>query len=478
MTASRVNAIAIAVFGTAVALACVSLAIRLSFVSELPNEGWNAIHAVHAFSRELYPDPSRGIINNYPPLWAYLTGALAKMFGDPIFPGRVVAAFSGLALAPVTYALARRLQASAAGALIAAGWLVIVLTVQFEAQFGNAEPNLIAALLMLTGALLAVSAQTRGMVVASALVMVAAGLFKHNPIGFPFATAIWLLLYRRRLLLPWLLTGVGAAAIALAALYAGYGSAFLANITVPRELTVSRLFTNLAQSWRAVVPLAGLAWLVAHARRQGRLADERIGFVLLAVAGGLLEILLFGGALGVSINIAFTLMIASALALALFWTRLQQAMPERWSVHALVAALLLLRALVNTGGEVWRPVFEREARQELAQQESHLIALRDALKSLPGPVACEFMSVCLWAGHASAVDLWKLRHERTLARIVDRDAVLRRIAGGEFAAVMLFGRFADGNLPGLGAALQACCGEPRVIGDATLLLRRDLAQPP
>lgn len=479
MTASRINAITIAILGAVVALACVSLALRLSMLSELPNEGWNAIHAAHAFSRELYPDPSRGIINNYPPLWAYLTGALAQVFGDPIFPGRAIAAASGLALAPAIYALARRLQASVAGALIAAGWLAVVLMVQFGAQFGNAEPNLVAALLMLVGALCALAARGRRLAVASALVMVTAGLFKHNLIGLPIATAAWLLLYRRRLLLPWLVAGAGAAAAALAALYAGYGSAFVANIAAARELTATRLFTNLAQSWRAVVPLAGLAWLVVRARRQSGRVDEPLGFVLLAVAGGFLEILLFGGALGVSINVAFTLIIASALALALFWTRLQQAMPRRRGLHASVAALLLLRALVNSGEDVWRPLFDRETRQQLAQMQSQHKALRDALKRLPGPVACEFLSVCLWAGHASAVDLWKLRHERTLARIVDREAVLRRIAGGEFAAVTLFGRFAgeDGNLPGLAGALEACCGAPRFVGHSTLFVRRGIDPP-
>ena len=78
--------------------------------------------------------------------------------------------------------------------------------------------------------------------------------------------------------------------------------------------------------------------------------------------------------------------------------------------------------------------------------------------AIPGPVACEALSLCVWAGHVSDVDLWKLRHETTLAPTVDPAAVVARIARGDYAAVALFGRVADGgadgNLPGLFAALE------------------------
>lgn len=469
---SRIGAVTLALLAVAAGVAFASLALRLPLFSELPNEGWNGIHAMHAFSRQLYPDPAQGIVNNYPPLWAYLTGALARVFGDPIFPGRVVAAASGLAVVLLTFMLARMLQASRAAALIAAGWLATALAVQFSAQFGNAEPNLTAAAFMLAGALLALRAQTRGAVVGSALLMVAAGLFKHNLIALPFAVGLWLACCRRRLLASWLLAGAGAAVAAVAALYAGYGSAFIANMTVPRTLSLDRLGTNLALASRAVVPLAAFGWLLA---RRPRPLDGSTVFVLLAIAGGILEIVVFGGALGVSLNIAFDLMIASALALGLAWTWLERAAPKREPALALLAALLMLRILVSAADDVWRPVFDPTWRARLQAHSEAARSMRDLLRRVPGPLACEHLSICLWAGHASALDLWKLRHERTLAAVVDRNAVLRRIAAGEFTAVTLFGTPPgdDGNLPGLAAALQACCGAPFYIAGSTVFLRRN-----
>jgi hypothetical protein len=125
-----------------------------------------------------------------------------------------------------------------------------------------------------------------------------------------------------------------------------------------------------------------------------------------------------------------------------------------------VAAFLVLAVTVRAAvslAQVPLP-FDAQARAERAIEVESLIAMRQRLAAISGPVACEALSLCVWAGHVSDVDLWKLRHEATLAPTVDAAAVVARIARGDYAAVVLLGRVADagddGNLPGLAAALD------------------------
>jgi len=102
------------------ALGLVAVVLRLPLTIELPNEGWNAIHAMRAFGPALYPNPHDGIVNNYPPLWHYLTGALFIAFGDPIIPGRVVALAAYAAIVAAVVALARALGATSTASALAA----------------------------------------------------------------------------------------------------------------------------------------------------------------------------------------------------------------------------------------------------------------------------------------------------------------------------------------------------------------------
>jgi hypothetical protein len=253
-----------------------------------------------------------------------------------------------------------------------------------------------------------------------------------------------------------------------------YGEGIVAGLMMPRVLSVARLATNLAHIGRGVVPIIGFLWLISVVRR----FDAANGFVALALGGAVLEIVLFGAALGVSINIAFDLMIASALALALTWDRLCALVPPAWQsrLRALFATLLVLRLVLGFPNQTLQLVFDANVRAQQRAQAASLGLLRDRLRAVAGPVACEHLAVCVWAGHASALDLWKLRFERTLHPINDPDEVVRRIGRGEFAAITLFGRFSgpadDRSLPGLADALSACCGPPIYFDSSTLFLRR------
>src|ERR1700739_1692769 len=73
------------------ALAC-KVGTRFSFNV---NEGWNAYWAKAAWSgADLYPPLDGGRLNNYLPLWFYLTGALGALIGDNVRAGRALAAIA------------------------------------------------------------------------------------------------------------------------------------------------------------------------------------------------------------------------------------------------------------------------------------------------------------------------------------------------------------------------------------------------
>jgi hypothetical protein len=472
MTDNRIGMAAVSMLCMLAALGLVPVVLELPLVVELPNEGWNAIHAMHAFDPSLYIDPRDGIINNYPPLWAYLTGALFIAFGDPIVPGRIVGLAAFAATVAAVFTLARGLGSTRIASLLAASWLAATFTSFFSV--GSSEPQMLASACVVSAAAMIVQSGSPRIIAGAALLMLLGGGFKHSVIALPLAIGAWLSIYRWPLFRVWLVVAVCGCGAAMAALMSGYGMNIITNLTVPRVLSLVRLGTNLALSFKAIVPLAAFGWLLARAPWP---LEPALGFVALALAGGFLEILLFGGALGVSMNIAWDLMIASAVAFAVVWDRAGAQAPG-WAPRLRLALVLAVSARLVPGFPVdgLRLVLDRHARSQFYDQTADLVELRDRLRALSGPVACEHLSICAWAGHASRIDLWKLRFERTLHPIVDTEQVLSEIARGQFAAVTLFGRHEgpanDGNLPGLTATLNACCDAPVYFGMSTLYLRR------
>jgi hypothetical protein len=445
---------------------------RIGFFLEEPNEGWNATHALHAFDHDLYPPPGSFIINNYPPLWFYLMGLLYRGFGDPIFPGRVVAllAFAGTAIA--IFALVRRLGASLTASLASALSCVATMAGLFDGWVGLAEPQMLAHALVTIGAAMLVGTRSRGTAAAAAVVMVLGGLTKHTVIALPLASAVWILAYRRDLGFAFLGTALLAAGSAVLVLLAGYDGAFIYNATYPRLLSMRHLATNLASTSRALVPIAAYA---AVAWTRPRQKDPALAFAGLSIAAGFVTILAFGSALGVSSNISFDLLIAGSIAVGMIWDRLDRitSVNKAELLRLAFAGTLAARVAIGMSFAQVAPILDPAGQQRSADMSATLRSLRDGLAHVPGPVACETLSLCAWAGHPSAVDLWKFRHERTLSLPQDKRALLLAIGRGDFAAVVFMGRLSgpqdDGNLPGLwsalveGYTLSTCCGEAVTI---------------
>ena len=438
---------------------------------EQPNEGWNATHALNAFSGELYPSRNSFFINNYPPLWFYLTGAWARLGGDPIFVGRAVALISFCVTTAAIYLIVRGLKASLLAAIAAALCFVLILVGLLSSYVGLSEPQMMAHALVALGAVVLVRAEYAKAAIVAAILTALGLLTKQVVIGLPLASLIWLVIYRRKLVMPWLLTGAVAGIAAFSALFFLYGSSFIANMLFPRVLSLSTLGKNLSLVSKAVVPLAVYGAVSWRLRRQH---DEAMAFAGFAIAAGLAVVLLFGGALGVSINIVFDLVIAASIGLGLAWDRFGAVVgPAKENIWQLaIAAAIFVRVAI--GVPYASAAFAVDSRERIRVQEQSLTlaALRERLGDVNGPVACETLSACVWAGRRNGADLWKLHFEATLGPFMDTAALLKRIAEGGYAAVVLFGNsqpVQDRQLPGLAAALSAGYGPPQVFGGTVSL---------
>jgi hypothetical protein len=274
------------------------------------------------------------------------------------------------------------------------------------------------------------------------------------------------LLRRPKLALAWIATGAAASVAALAALVGIYGGPFVANIATPRYFTLERLGTSLALTLRLLTPLIGFAVPAAILRRR---FDDGLAFAALALAAALVPLILFGSALGVSINIGFDLVIAASIALAVGWDRADAAL-GRWANHwrALVAAALVAVVVLEAPRDVFDPTAYAAARATSASLET----LHVRLAGVKGPVLCEALSACVWAGKPSDADLWKLHHERTLA-FLDFSPMLARLRAGGYAAVVMLhpvrGPGDDLHLPGLSAALASAYRPPILYSGGTAL---------
>ncbi len=444
---------------------------RMGFWIEQPNEGWNATHAMNAFTASLYPSRDSFFINNYPPLSFYLSGALARVGGDPVFAGRVVAFISFGATAGAIYLIVRGLGASILAACAAALCFVLILAGLLSSYVGLSEPQMMAHALVAFGAAMLVRAESANDAIAAAILTALGLLTKQVVIALPLASLLWLVIYRRKLLIPWLATGAVAGAGAFLALFSLYGQNFIANMLFPRVLSLSAFGKNLALISKAVVPLAVYGIVAWRLRRE---RDEAMAFAGFAILAGFATLLLFGGALGVSINIVFDLVIAASIGLGLAWDRISvvvgPAKENGWRL--LIAAAILVRVAIGVPYANVAFALDSRERALLEEQSSALETLRDRLKVVSGPVACETLSACIWAGHRNEADLWKLHFETTLGPFMDTAALLKRIAEGNYGAIVLFGNSApvqDRRLPGLAAALAAGYGPPQVFGGTVSL---------
>jgi len=370
-------------------------------------EPWNAYHGDAALhGGQLYPDLASLVANNYPPLWYYVTGAIAGVGLDAIYVGRALSFAAILALVVTIAFVIRRFDG---------GWLASVLgglfflgtMVRFADWYvAMNDPHVPALAIMMAALLWFLHREPARSVTAPIVLMVVAGFFKQALIAIPAMTLFLMACHSpRRALRAGLLAGATAAA-AIALFTAIYGTSFVEQIFLyPRELSVERAWNSLARIGMLAPALAVWAIWVWRDRRT-EAARFSATFVLFALAAYLLQKL---GA-GVDVNAAFELYAAVAVGIGLAFDRIAR-VPVFWGMgvttrRSVVIGALALVLLAAPGLEPYLLFASPAYRAEFSHNTAVMRSEVERIAAIPGPVHCSIDSVCRAAGKRFALDVF------------------------------------------------------------------------
>ncbi len=393
-----------------------------------PNEGWNAAfaHAVLATGSP-YPPAQSLMVNNYPPLSFYLVAALSKITGDAIVAGRIVALAALFAVALGIETAARwmgcnRLEALFAALLFTAG---LMLTTDYV---GMDDPQLLGHAVAMGGLLLALrEPRTPRLMVASALLLVLAFFVKHNLVVLPAALALWLLLADRRHAVTFIVSGLVFLLIGLGLFKQVYGVSLLGQIASARTYAFANLEIGIVQwlPWGAL-PALGAAALFFIARRDRHAVLCAIYALVAVVAGAY-----FLGGAGVDANALFDADIALALCAGLLMNRLH--FPLWQGAAALLYAVPLALGLWSLDAP-WRT--SDYWLHPLAEDRGTAAGEIALIRAAPGPVLCEMLSLCFWAGRPAEADVFNLEQAYLTGARSDAGLV-RAVETRHFALIQL-----------------------------------------
>jgi hypothetical protein len=354
-----------------------------------------------------YPSLQALMVNNYPPLSFYPVGALAGWTGDAIIAGRILSLLSFLAIAVVIALVCRQMACGLRARISAALFFAAVLLVCSD-YVAMDDPQLMGHAVQLFALLLLL----RRHIVAAAVIFSASLFFKHNLLALPLATAAWLLWQDRQTAWRFILCSAAALGAGLILFHLAYGFSLLSVISSPRQISLANALLAASHLWWAVLPLTVL--FLSRGPWKG---------FCLTYAGCALGLgLFFSAGDGVDANAFFDLAAACAIVVGLEIER-----NRRPLVAALCAAALPLFLALHFHDNNF--FFTRS----FAAQSARDIAF---LKSQPGPVLCDQLSLCLWAGKGAQVDVFNIGEQiKTGARY--GAPLARMIADRRFAAVQL-----------------------------------------
>jgi hypothetical protein len=250
----------------------------------------------------------------------------------------------------------------------------------------------------------------RGRPLTAAAAFAVSLFIKHNLLALPLAAILWHWQRDRRAAWRFAIAGVGFVVPGLILFYLAYGTSLLSVVSSSRLISPANIVTGVSHLWWAALPLVGLLLL----------RDSRREFFPIYALIALIVGLLFSAGDGVDVNIFFDLAIACSLGLGF--------MAETSSARAALCALplpLFLIANFHDNNFFFTPDFRAQSARDIA-----------FLKGRSGPVLCDQLSLCLWAGKGARLDVFNVGEQiKTGAR--DPSNLARMIAAHHFAAVQL-----------------------------------------
>lgn len=389
------------------------------------NEGWNAYHAQTAMMvGRLYPGPDSFLFNNYPPLSFYLVGVFGRLVGDNIVAGRIASLLALAAIGAGIFTALRLMKAQAWNAIFAVLTFIAGLLV-FTDYVGMNDPQLLGHAVDVVGLVILLrEPKTASTVFAAAFLMVLACFIKHNLVALPLAAAIWLAVFDRRNAIRFAASGAAIALLGLASFRASFGVGLLEQLASPRLYS----FATLEESAESFLIWSGLPVIAAAVLFGLRRSDRYVVFCALYTLIAVIVGTGFSGGAGVDLNVWFDAAIALSLSAGLALDRLTKWTPALAMafVFPLLAGLVLSCDSEWLEQDFWLHPFAEEA--ESAHRD---IAF---LKAQNGPVACEMLSLCYWAGKKAEIDVFNLGQAYATGARSDND-LIRLIEGRHYAAL-------------------------------------------
>lgn len=401
-----------------------------------PNEGWNALQSERALgSGTLYPASGAFFFNNYPPLSFYVVGLLGQVVGDNIIAGRLVSLMSMFAIAANIAWIVCNLGGTRIYAIFAGVLFLGILSKSYTLYVGVNDPQLLAHAVMTAGfAVFTADRADPRRIAFAALIMVTAGMIKHNILAMPLAITTWLMVHDRKAAQRWVIYAVLWLAIALAVCAAAYGPAFFEQLRSPRVYSLYRIVALLGWTQGFIIPLIVWGIFAGKAPR-----DPRLSLVThLVVAGGIAYAVTRIGE-GVSINSLFDWIIGASIAAGVALSRLDEMRGiERYGVsrmRTVIIVALCARLILLPQKELLNIAFGTDlaTTQELNRVAQLDIAL---MRQFSGPAICEDLTLCYWSGHQSAYDGFNAG-QAFLTGARDIDLLRSQIRSGQFPLIQL-----------------------------------------
>jgi hypothetical protein len=369
------------------------------------NEGWNAFWANAAWhSYVLYPEPSSLKLNNYLPLWFYVTGALGRLIGDDLQAGRILAGLSLLLNAVAVSLIVREITGRSRDCWFAGTAFLSIFALFYGNYIAIDDPQLAANLLMTVSIWLFVR-HIDGTIPASIVpLMLASGLLKHNGISAPISISIMSILQRPSAFIRFACCSVFGLVLICAVLYIEYGSSVFASLLFPREYSIADAWDQTkSELIRYNVFLLIIPYL-------GWRSDPKAKVIFVYSIISLIQGFIFSGGTDVDVNVFFDFAICISIGLGLLqYSMLENIKPEShssqraffvacWLGVGLIPPLCSLQLGFDQAHDAFDSAWNNSQESDLSY-----------IKSISGPVVCENLAFCYWAGKGFEVDLNNLR---------------------------------------------------------------------
>jgi hypothetical protein len=307
------------------------------------------------------------------------------------------------------------------------------MSIYHSEYVGMNDPQWIAHGLMMSGfALFLYKKENRLLLFCSMLIMLLAGLTKHNLLPVPVATTIWLYMNHRRRFYQWIIAGFFMTGIALLVMYVAYGGDFFTNVLLaPRTYRIGRIAIIGKWLMPSIIYIsAGFILFIFF------LKDRNIQLILLFSVISLVWGAFTTGGGGVYYNAIFDFIISLFIASFILVDRLPGTFEKktvRGSTIVIAACILFLPVLL---GAIFEFHFTKEFLKNLPEMKKQTEEDIGFVANHPEPVMCENFALSYWAGKKLSLDFFTIGAKLKTGKISIED-VAYKLDNKEFSLIQI-----------------------------------------